>query len=248
MLPASLLSAVEAHPCFTGCYSHQLPVAMLTDPGPPVVSFHAGCQDCLMFHVGALASLLPPAMTQYALAQELSDHLRTLRGYRWAVSGYHATGPGFWLSAAYYGDCLFLVDGARNHGGKDVDLLLQAFKARIVLPDDPGMLDPSLYAADVVSLSCATPLGPIRGKVDLLRQPQCSPVLPPPQGYRRVCIVEYLPMTTAAAVVAQTTTAAPGAVVAAARPVLREGQVCPLCNAEVKERPLFSGTFVGCMC
>jgi hypothetical protein len=258
-LPASLLAAVEAHPCFTGCYSHEIPVALCVDPArAPVTSFHAACQDCLMFHVGSLASLLPPGTTQYTLAQELAAHMRSVRGYHWAFSGYHATGPGFWLSAAYYGDGLFLVDGSRNHGGaKDVDLLVQAFRARLAQPDDPGMLDPALYAADVVHLSCTPPLGPVRTKQDILRLSQCS--LAPRQGFRRVCIVEFLPFTTvlSAGSAGQALQAPPGAPVlskqAPPAPVRRAGparlgEVCPTCGAEVKERPLFSGTFVGCLC
>ncbi len=64
-----------------GCYSHEIPVALCVDPArAPVTSFHAACQDCLMFHVGSLASLLPPGTTQYTLAQELAAHIRTVRG------------------------------------------------------------------------------------------------------------------------------------------------------------------------
>lgn len=262
-LPASLLAAAEAHACFTGCYSHETPVALCIDAArPPVTSFHAACQDCLMFHVGALASLLPPGMTQYGLAQELAAHMRSVRGYRWAISGYHATGQGFWLSAAYYGDGLFLVDGSRNHGGaRDVDLLVQAFRSKLVQPDDQGMLDPALYASEIVHLSCAPPLGTIKSKQDILRSPQCS--LSPRQGLRRVCIVEFLPLTTTATNHNKPAIAPPvpgkvpppPAVVrptappprAPSRP-LRVGDVCPVCGAEVKERPLFSGTFVGCLC
>jgi hypothetical protein len=196
-------------------------------------------------------------MTQYTLAQEIAAHMRAVRGYRWAFSGYHATGPGFWLSAAYYGDGLFLIDGSRNHGGaRDIDLLVQAFKSKLVQPDDPGMLDPALYTADVVHLSCSPPLGAVRVKQDILRSPQCS--LAPRQGFRRVAIVEFLPLTTA--VGAGPTpppprpAPAPNAVPppsrrAPAQPrTLRMGELCPICGAEVKERPLFSGTFVGCLC
>ena len=253
-LPASLLAASEAHACFTGCYSHETPVALCVDAArPPVTSFHAACQDCLMFHVGSLASLLPPGMTQYGLAQELSAHMRAVRGYRWAISGYHATGQGFWLSAAYYGDGLFLVDGSRNHGGgRDVDLLVQAFRSKLVQPDDQGMLDPALYASEVVHLSCSPPLGAVRAKPDILRSPQCS--LSPRQGLRRVCIVEFLPLTTATGSRAPSASRpapapTPPAIVKPAAPrALRLGDICPICGAEVKERPLFSGTFVGCLC
>jgi hypothetical protein len=256
-LPASLLAAAEAHACFTGCYSHESPVAVCVDAArPPVTGFHAACQDCLMFHVGALASLLPPGMTQYGLAQELAAHMRAVRGYRWAISGYHATGQGFWLSAAYYGDGLFLVDASRNHGGtRDVDLLVQAFRSKLVQPDDQGMLDPALYASDVVHLSCSPPLGPVSSKQDVLRSPQCS--LSPRQGLRRVCIVEFLPLTTSLPAQRSPTpppVRAQGVLSGRASPAraptrpLRPGESCPVCGAEVKERPLFSGTFVGCLC
>lgn len=206
-----------------------------------------------MFHVGSLASLLPPGMTQYGLAQELAAHMRAVRGYRWAISGYHATGQGFWLSAAYYGDGLFLVDGSRNHGGgRDVDLLVTAFRSKLVQPDDQGMLDPALYASEIVHLSCSPPLGQVHGKQDILRSPQCS--LSPRQGLRRVCIVEFLPLTTVAGnrpPPPKPAPAPPKPAPAMPRPPprpLRLGDVCPLCGAEVKERPLFSGTFIGCMC
>jgi hypothetical protein len=253
-LPASLLTAVEAHPCFTGCYSHESPVSLCVDPAkPPVTAFHVACQDCLMFHVGSLASLLPPGTTHYSLAQEIAAHVRAVRGYRWAFSGYHATGSGFWLSVAYYGDGLFLVDASRNHGGaKDVDLLVQAFRVRLAQPDDPGMLDPALYATDVVHLSCAPPLGAVRTKQDVVSSPQCS--RSPKQGHRRVAIVEFLPLTTAVPAQGGVTTTPPApsspppAIVATQTRPLKLGDICPVCGAEVKERPLFSGTFVGCLC
>jgi hypothetical protein len=202
-------------------------------------------------------------MTQYGLAQELAAHMRATRGYRWAISGYHATGQGFWLSAAYYGDGLFLVDGSRNHGGaRDVDLLVQAFRSKLVQPDDQGMLDPALYASEIVHLSCSPPLGLVKTKQDILRSPQCS--LSPRQGLRRVCIVEFLPLTTMAGnnkpIIAPPPVVkpSPSPPPVAARPPapvprapskpLRVGDMCPVCGAEVKERPLFSGTFVGCLC
>jgi hypothetical protein len=257
-LPASLLSAAEAHPCFTGCYSHEIPVALCVDPArAPVTSFHAACQDCLMFHVGALAGVLPAGTTQYTLAQELAAHMRAVRGYRWAFSGYHATGPGFWLSAAYYGDGLFLVDGSRNHGGtKDVDLLVQAFRARLAQPDDPGMTDPALYAADVVHLSCAPTLGPVHTKQDILRLSQCSFV--PRQGFRRVSIVEFLPLTSATGVSKVVKAGAQSPPMAAistssatSAPLWKSsdaGTVCTRCQRPVKELTLCGKTTFSCMC
>lgn len=257
-LPASLLAAVEAHPCFTGCYSHELPVALCIDPArAPVTSFHAACQDCLMFHVGSLASLLPAGMTQHTLAQDLKDHMRGARGYRWAFSGYHATGPGFWLSVAYYGDGLFLVDGSRNYGGaKDVDLLVQAFRARLAQPDDPGMLDPALYAVDVVHLNYSTPVGTVRTKQDILQLSQCS--LAPRQGFRRAAILEFLPLTTQVAqmqAVAPATVTAKVSTPASAGPRIiptwsaRDvGTTCKACRKQVKPLTINFVTEHNCMC
>lgn len=257
-LPASLLAAVEAHPCFTGCYSHEIPVALCVDPArAPVTSFHASCQDCLMFHVGALASLLPPGTTQYTLAQELAAHMRGVRGYRWAFSGYHPTGPGFWLSVAYYGDGLFLVDGSRNHGGdRDVDLLVKAFRVRLASPEDPGMLDPALYATDVAHINCAPPLGPIRTKNDIMTSTQVS--LAPRQGFRRAAIVEFLPMTTQvaqtqagapAAVTAQVSTPAPaGPRVVPTWSARDAGTTCKACRKQVKPLSINFVTEYNCMC
>jgi hypothetical protein len=223
-----------------------------------------------MFHVGALASLLPPGMSQYGLAQELSAHMRAVRGYRWAISGYHATGQGFWLSAAYYGDGLFLVDGARNHGGaRDVDLLVQAFRSKLVQPDDQGMLDPALYASEVVHLSMAPPIA-VTDKQSILRSPQCS--LSPRQGLRRVCIVEFLPLTTGinqapqangkampqGGATASTPSSAAASPVPAAPPPraatgavargLKRGDTCNVCMTKVEDQPGFMHTYLGCKC
>lgn len=253
-LPASLLAAVEAHPCFTGCYSHEIPVTICVDlVRSPVTSFHAACQDCRMFHVGALASLLPHGTTQYTLAQELAAHMRAVRGYRWSFSGYHATGPGFWLSAAYYGDGLFLIDGSRNHGsvsapGKDVDLLVQAFKSRLAHPVDPGMLDPTLYAADVVYLSCAPSLGPIKTKKDIELHHQCSRT--PRQGSRRVTIVEFLPLTMAV-VSPIVLTVLPRSVPGRAAPQWTSsdvGAICKHCNKRVQALTILNDMQFNCMC
>jgi len=266
-LPASLLVAAEAHGCFTGAYAHASPVSVAIDPAqPPVTLYQAKCDDCLLFHLGALASLLPVGMAQYGLAQELSAHMRTVRGYRWAMSGWHQQNSnGFWLNAAYYGDGLFLVDGARNNGGtQEVALLIQAFRDRVAHPEEPGMLDPANYTCDVAHLSCSPPLGPVRTKQDILRSPQCS--VASRQGLRRVCIVEYLPLASKISLTSVTSvaSAAPSqtqsssansstpspAGSSAAAPVgtLRIGDTCPKCKQEFRERPLFSGSFIGCLC
>lgn len=179
-------------------------------------------------------------------AQELSAHMRAVRGYRWAMSGYHATGQGFWLSAAYYGDGLFLVDGSRNHGGgRVVNLLVQAFRSKLVQPDNQGMLDPALYASEVVHLSCSAARGGA-GQAGYPAQPAVQPVAaagPAPRVHRGVPPAHDGDRGSGAPSASRSAPApAPPAIVEPAAPrALRLGDVCPICGAEVKERPLFWG-------
>jgi hypothetical protein len=150
-LPAALLSAVEAHSCFTGCYHHESPVAVCTDAAQPLAAVvQVSCADCLSYRVGSLTQLLPAGMTGYTLATALCLHMRAIRGYRWAVSGYHTAGGGYWLSAASLTDGLFIVDGSRNHSkkGSEAELLADLFKHKLAPYADPGMLDPALYSTD----------------------------------------------------------------------------------------------------
>jgi hypothetical protein len=165
-LPAALLAAVERHPCFTGCYRSDSEVQACVDaaqPLEPLVS--VACSDCLTFHPGALAGLLPVGMTSYALAGALSAHVRALRGYVWATGGYHTPGGGFWLSAAYYGNGLFLVDSARNRTARtDVETLADAFRLHVLQPEDPRMVDPALYTSELAYVSMATPISGVSSK------------------------------------------------------------------------------------
>ena len=66
----------------------------------------------------------------------------------------------------------------------------------------------------------------------------------PQPGWQKVTLAEFLPVSQAAA-----TAASPTAVKACAPPrQLKLGDVCPACGAEVKQRPLLNGSFVGCLC
>lgn len=210
-----------------------------------------------MFHVGSLASFLPPGMTQYGLAQELSAHMRAVRGYRWAFSGYHATGAGFWLSLAYYGDGLFLADAYRNPGVvREADIVAQAFRAKLAQPDDSGMTDPALYDSEVVHLS--SPVLGAKKKADILRSPQCS--LSPRQGHRRVVILQYLPIVnglvkSASAPPAKPVQATTQSVSTSApksnAPVWTAadaGKTCGKCNRVVKPLTILGVTEYNCMC
>lgn len=250
-LPAPLVAAIEAHTCFTGCYHCESPVEICMDPTQPLAPIvHVSCADCLSFRVGTLTRLLPAGTTTYALADALTAHMRAQRGYRWALSGYHAVGPGFWLSVASLTESLFLVDGVRNRNGarSEADLLVELFKHKLAQPWDPIMLDPALYAAEVVYLNLATPLPPIQSKQDLLACPQYSAAAK--QGFRRITVLEFLLPVAAAPsplrAIAPVLAAAPAA---PARPrKLERGDICPVCKAEFTERPLFTGSFVGCLC
>jgi len=245
-LPATLLGAIEGHTCFTGCYHYESPAEICTDPvQPPAPIIQVSCADCLSFRVGALTRLLPSGMTTYALADALTTHMRSLRGYIWSLSGYHAVGGGFWLSAAAFNDGLFLVDGSRNRSSTrgDADLLIEAFKHKLAPKADPRMLDPALYAAEVVYLSLAAPIGPVQTKQDIMASPQCS--LAAKQGFQRVTVVEFLPFAPQAVTAqAPVSSSAPPP---APKP-LERGDVCPVCHAEFAERALFTGTYVGCLC
>ena len=238
-----LLQAVETHGCLSGCYSHESPVDICVSPqGVPARAYHVQCEDCLSFHVGALASCLPPSMTQYALARELTDHMRKLRGYLWSVSGYH-TRTSSWLTAVSLGNGLLLVDAARNRGPtNDVKALIDAFLTGIVSHDEPGMLDHRNYRAQVVYLDLTRPLATVKTAQDILSAPQC--VASPRPGHRRAALLEYLPALGLPAPVA---TAPDDTSPAPARPI-EVGDICPRCGARVEERPLLTGSFIGCRC
>lgn len=297
-LPPSLLAAVASHRCFTGRYKSEPATAICIDPHqPPAPTFQVSCSDCTLFRVGALSSTLPGGSSQ-RLADDLSAHVAAVRGYVWSMSGYSGTG-GFWLSAAYYGNGLFLVDGSRNSNHtSDVDVLVNAFRHGMVIPEHPRMLMPSLYTSEVVYLDMSQPITPVRNKNDLLSSPRCRATRTP--GFHRASILEFVPLARAAALqrpgasqqrpttrpstssgaavspshathasatsvqassvgrtrspgvaTANTAASAHAAANGNGPPTRRsvfESDVCPFCGAEIKERPLFLGTFVGCLC
>ncbi len=264
-LPASLLRAAEQHVCFSGCYGPEDMVMVCTDPGmAPHRGVQVSCKDCLSFHIGALARLLPPQMTSDQLAREVSQHVRQLRGFAWSVGGYHYACNKIWLSAAYYPGGLFLLDGSRNHDGRsDLDLLLEAFRGGLIKPQDPRMLDAGQYTTQEVYLDMSAPITPVRNRHDILRSKQCSPTFR--VSSRRVTLAEFLPMTvqpgtpalsvqpTMAPAVAVQPTPPTGVAVVQHTPaqpqrVMRVGERCPSCGATIEERPSLTETYIGCLC
>ncbi len=280
-LPAPFVAEIETHLCLSGCYESEQPTYVCLDPNKPLEKvICVSCHDCLMHHVGALATTLPSGMDGYALAREASAHVRALRGYKWSVSGYHTAGGGFWLTAMSYGNGIFLVDGSRHSKTKqtDLDLLIHAFTHKVATPEDPRMMDPALYAVETVYLKMDKPILPVTTKQDLLNSSQCSRIHT--SGHRRATLCEFLPLqqqtqtpvvqapvhppgpqapahppgpqaktsplaVNAAPVAAAVSTPAPKK--APTKP-LQLGDICPVCHEEVRERLLFTSTYVGCKC
>jgi hypothetical protein len=240
-IPASVLTHIEQHGCFSGCYGSDSDVSVCLDPNKSLQSLVVvSCKDCFA-KVGVPRTMLTAGTTSAGLADALSRHLRAQRGYTFAFSGYHTHGPGLWLGAAYIGSCgLFLLNGERSRNlGSDLDLLLLAFKHGVVLPVDARMLDAKQFATSTIYVRFNAPMTPIASKQDLLASPYSKQQ--PTPGFQRVTLAEFLPAarTSSATTTAKATTAAK---------TLKVGDICPKCGAEVKLRQLLNGTFVGCMC
>lgn len=248
-LPPSLLQHVEQHVCFSGCYSSESDASVCLDPAkalqPLVV---VSCHDCFA-KIGVPLALLPAGTTTYSLADELSRHMRARRGFSLSFSGYHARGPGFWLTAGYYGSCgLFLLNGERSKAlGNDLDLLILALKHKVAAAPDPRMIDPKLFATQTIYVRFAGPAGPFACKQDFLASPHCR--MQAAIGYQRVTMAEFLPFSQPAqvngpAVAAVSTSTA----VTKTGKQPKIGEVCPTCGEMVRQRPLLQGTYVGCKC
>lgn len=261
-LPASLLAVAESHGCFSGCYSREIAVTLAVDPAAPTVtSYDVSCPDCLAFRLGVLTSLLPPNYTSYQLAADLSAHVHAFRGYAWAISGYHVNlSGGSWLTAASFGNGVLLADSSRNRNGvSDLDVLVEAFKAKLITPEDPAMIDPQLYSAETVYVELSAPFGAVRSKQDILASKQCSRT--PQPGFHRVTLLEFQPMIAAAVQTARAARAGPIAqaawaartapaasatqaapvVQAAAAPVVAAAPVTPVAGAVGAPRQLALG-------
>jgi hypothetical protein len=245
-IPASLLQHAEAHPCFSGCYGSDPDVSACLDAARPLSPLLVvSCHDCFA-RLGVPRALLPSGATAPWLAGQLTQHLRKQRGFTLSFSGYHTKGPGFWLSAAYYGACgLFLMNGERSRAlGSDLDLLILAFRHGIAAPPDPRMVDPRQYATQEVYVRYTSPMAPIASRQALLTSPHCRSQ--PAAGFTRVTLAEFQPV--ARAVVPAPVPVKAQAASATAPRVLKAGDVCPVCGAEVRERALLQGTYLGCLC
>lgn len=266
-LPPSLIQQIEKHSCFSGTYDRETDATIVVDPNaPPEPFLAASCRDCLTFRVGVLRSLLPANMGAAALADELTRYMRSLRGFTLSLGGYHATGSGFWLSMVYYSSCgLFLIDGSRSTrsrpGVDDLDLLVMAFQQGVLRAPHALMTDPQFYGTEVGYVNFSSPVL-VNSKQDLLSSPAFRRT--PHAGFQRVTLAEFQPVarapmapptSAASASAALTVNSAPQSPTALAAGVAPApaapasvGQRCTVCGAEIRERPLFNGSFVGCLC
>jgi hypothetical protein len=247
-LPASLLQQLEQHPCFPGVYHGDPNVFICLDPTrPPQRGRVVSCSECYQ-KFGVIESLLPTGMDSHQLAQEVTRHIRAHRGYTLSIGGYHAKGPGFYVSAVYFSSCgVFLIDGARSRAnGSDVDLLILALRHGVVQPFDPLLLDARHYRSRTVHVRCVPPPPPLRTVQDLLSWQGCQTHAA--TGFHPVTLAEFLPVSTAPAPARAATTSATSGNATAAAPQRKQGDICPVCKAVICVRPLLSGTYLGCLC
>ena len=276
MLPPALISLVESHGCFTGCYDSRSDVKAVVNPNGPVERMlHIQCEDCLSFEITVLASHLPSGMYASKLAKKLTEHMRTVRGYSWSIGGYHGGPAKLWLSAVYYACGIALISGERNATLKsDLDCLIAGFQQGVITASDPAMLQPASYQTQTVYLDMSKPIVPVRSSRDILASPQFSSVRK--HGYHKLTMAEFLPAVQraatqpvsapagAAAVTQPPSRSAGSAVISSAssppsprppaskrssagkKPAL--GERCPACGELVTVRPSLTENFVGCLC
>jgi hypothetical protein len=246
-LPPALLQLVEQHGCISGCYGSSSNLqAFITSAGPAAPMVSVTCLDCLG-HVGVLASLLPTGMSSYQLADQLSQHVRALRGYSLSVSGYHTNGPGFWLSAVYWTSCqMFLVCGDRSRSlGSDLDLLMLAFQHGVLKSTSLGMLNPTSFTVQPLYHDSRQTLPAVTVRADLLSATGIS--TQPVKGWKDLTLAEFVGPANPNPAVAPPPRAAASTTVAAV-PAPGVGQRCSKCGAEIRRRSLLNQTYVGCMC
>ena len=259
-IPRELLRQAENHACFSGCYSPGNDLLFCRDSMSRLEpALDIGCADCFSFRLGGFASLFGTSMTRDRLAQEVTAHIRALRGFTLSLGGYHTQGGGFWLSAAYWDNIgLFVLRSGHSSTATPVsvvDLLVKAFTTGVALPPHPNMRDPAQYATQKVFLTGGS-LPPPTSLQALLGSQNVSPV--PRSGFAEVTLAEYLPVARSQQVVTSARTATPVPAVPAspstraAAPKVRRssklGERCEVCGQIVQERALLSSVYISCGC
>lgn len=265
------MDAAAQHPCFSGVFDRGNEIQLYgVQAQGPVTLLDFQCEDCLRFRLACRADALPPGVTHYQAAELLTQHVRSHRGYRLSVGGYH-TAISEWLSAVYWDAAgLFALHSDRGTGaGKPaLDVLIHALQKGLIRPLHPAMLDPQQYRTQEVFLSVVPPPS-VTSMATLLGSSHVATGWKP--GYSRVTLAEFLPIAAqasagpaagaaqpaasatsanAAAVnVAAANAVAANAAAANAAPVVRQvGQACPECGEIIGERWLLTSTYIGCRC
>jgi hypothetical protein len=114
------------------------------------------------------------------------------------------------------------------------------------------MLDRVQWVVQEVFLSRTMPLTPVGSLGDLLSLPQIQLQPPGGRGWYQITLAEFQPIALQIAASPAHVTGSTGSVRPRRSPsrrrAFRVGDICPVCNAEVRERPLLNKTFVGCLC
>lgn len=198
------------------------------------------CQDCLTFHLGIEASLVPKGLMEHQIAEELTRHVQKVRGYGLSIGGYHTSGSGFWLSAAYWPQAQIFV--LRSRGPQSaLNALQEAFQSGVISPPDPGMLNPSSFLIYDAFLKSTPPVQPtslsaLLGSSSVSRTPK--------PGYRPVTLAAYQS-------VSQVSIKPPPPIATPAPEPARAhelGNTCPACGETVREKTLLTSTYLGCGC
>lgn len=234
-LPPELLLLAEEHPCFAGVWDRAEESECVVDPGrsEPVVTLY--CSDCLGYRIGVAQRLLG-GIGARTVPKLLSDHVRSRRGYGFSISGYHASGNGFWLSAAWIprlGALLLDVTHGQKRGSDALEQLLEAFRLGVVKPPQPGMANRLAYRTHDLFVKAAPGLTSPT-VAHLLASGEVSSR--PQPGFVRATLAEYVPGRIGVVPASIGGHAPPPPRPAVPPRPLVEGEICPVCGEEVESR------------
>ena len=179
---------------------------------------------------------------EHQVAQELTRHVQKTRGYSLSIGGYHTSGTGFWLSAAYWPIAQIFVLRSRGQQSA-LNALQEAFQSGVISPPDPGMLNPSSFLMYDVFLKSNPPAQPtslsaLLGSSNVSRTPK--------PGYRPVTLAAYQALS-------QVSIQNPAPIVQSTPPPIvsaepKLGHQCPKCGENFREKSLLTSTYLGCGC
>ncbi len=198
------------------------------------------CQDCLSFHLGVDVSLVPKGLVEHQIATKLTQHVQQARGYAFSVGGYHTSGSGFWLSAAYWPQAQIFV--LRSRGPQTaLHALQEAFQYGIMVPPDPGMLNTAAFLTHDTFLRSSPALHP-SSLSNLLASSSVSRT--PKPGFRPVTIAAYQ----ATVQTSPQRPVVPKKAPSALPNIPKLGKTCSVCKQAFRKKDLLTSTYIGCGC